>query len=180
MISTEQRDEVLKRLAEGETDAAEIAVEVGVSKMQVAAVKAWRTMSLGPLKKEDANPTPESSTTANPSTPRAISIRQPYVEMILRGTKREEYRSHRTLIRGQVYLYAALTAGEDSDWRELGMRPGELPTGKVVGTVEIKDCHLDPSGECYAYVLENPKRLAEHLLPKNQPQPCFWRPQFQQ
>jgi hypothetical protein len=34
---------------------------------------------------------------------RALSIRQPYVELILRGKKREEYRSRQTHVRGRVY-----------------------------------------------------------------------------
>ena len=44
MITAEQREEITKRLEQGETDSAKIATEVGVSKMQVAAVKAWRKM----------------------------------------------------------------------------------------------------------------------------------------
>lgn len=35
---------------------------------------------------------------------RAISIRQPYVELILRGQKWREYRSVATTMRGRVYL----------------------------------------------------------------------------
>jgi hypothetical protein len=48
---------------------------------------------------------------------RAISIRQPYAELIMRGTKREECRSRATLIQERVYLSAALTAGIKSDWQ---------------------------------------------------------------
>ena len=39
----------------------------------------------------------------------ALSIRQPYVEMILTRKKRIEYRSRRTHVRGRVYLYAGKT-----------------------------------------------------------------------
>ena len=45
---------------------------------------------------------------------RAISIRQPYVELILRRRKTREYRSRRTNIRERVYLYAAL---RPADWQ---------------------------------------------------------------
>lgn len=38
---------------------------------------------------------------------RAISIRQPYVELILRGQKTREFRSRVTHIRERVWLYAA-------------------------------------------------------------------------
>lgn len=44
---------------------------------------------------------------------RAISIRQPYVEMILRGVKKVEYRSQVTHIRERVYLYASLKPGNE-------------------------------------------------------------------
>jgi hypothetical protein len=109
---------------------------------------------------------------------RAISIRQPYVEMILCGEKREEYRSQPTLIKERVYLYAALKPGDVSEWQRLGKRPGELPVRKIVGTVEIAACRWDESRGCYAYVLKEPKRLSRPLTPRNQPQPCFWRPKF--
>ena len=43
----------------------------------------------------------------------AISIRQPFVEMILRGNKTIEYRSRKTNIRERVYLYASLTVEKE-------------------------------------------------------------------
>jgi hypothetical protein len=111
---------------------------------------------------------------------RAISIRQPYVELILRGEKREEYRSRATRIRERVYIYASLTPSEwDEDWQEVGKQKGELPTGKVVGTVEVTDCYWHKRHECYAYTLSEPQRLQVFLKSSNQPQPGFWRPQFE-
>lgn len=69
---------------------------------------------------------------------RAISIRQPYAELILRGTKRAEYRSRRTNIRERVYIYASLRPADDtSGWRQIGREPGQLLTGVIVGSVEI-------------------------------------------
>jgi len=113
------------------------------------------------------------------SIQRAISIRQPWVELILRGEKTAEYRSRSTKIRERVYLYASLTpADSPEDWDRLGKLPGELPTGAIVGTVQIVDCQWDEDEECFAYSLGNPRRLAKALVPKNQPQPGFWRPQF--
>jgi len=72
---------------------------------------------------------------------RAISIRQPYVEQILTGDKTWEYRSQDTKIRERVYLYASNTPGPNAEWRKLRMEPGDLPTGKIVGTVEITATH---------------------------------------
>jgi hypothetical protein len=43
---------------------------------------------------------------------RAISIRQPYVEQILQGSKKREFRSRPTRIRERVYLYAALRVAD--------------------------------------------------------------------
>lgn len=38
----------------------------------------------------------------------ALSVRQPYAEYIMRRTKRVEYRTIRTNIRGRIYIYASL------------------------------------------------------------------------
>ena len=109
---------------------------------------------------------------------RAISIRQPYVELILQGKKRQEFRSRRTHLRGRVYIYASMTPKDDPlAWRKSGKSPKSLPTGKIVGTVEIVGCTLTADGS-FAYQLANPRRLRSHLVPVNQPQPSFWIPQF--
>ncbi len=111
---------------------------------------------------------------------RAISIRQPLVEQILRGQKKFEYRSMNTRIRERVYLYASAKPFEDADlWLSMKMRPGDLPTGVIVGSVEIADCAWDENNGCYAYTLIKPARLTTNLTPINQPQPVFWRPQFE-
>src|SRR4029453_4731460 len=110
---------------------------------------------------------------------RAISIRQPWVEQILRGEKKAEYRSRPTKIRERVYIYASLTPADSPPaWKKLGKQPGELPTGAIVGSVEITDCRWDQRKQCYAYVLRAPLRLRKSLAAKNQPLPAFWKPQF--
>lgn len=107
---------------------------------------------------------------------RAISIQQPFVEEILRGTKKYEYRSRPTHIRGRVYLYASLRNGEVSRWKKIRVEPGTLPKGLIVGSVEIVDCIYFAADDCYGYKLKNPKRFKKHLAPKNQPQPCWFFP----
>jgi len=110
---------------------------------------------------------------------RAFSIRQPLVELILRGIKKKKYRSLPTRIKERVYLYANLRPSpRQMEWRKVGKNPGELPTGAIVGTVEIVGCRWDERYECYACVLKAPRRLRTALIPKNQPQPVFWRPRF--
>jgi len=106
----------------------------------------------------------------------AISIRQPYVEQILRGVKKEEYRSRPTKITGRVYLYASLRPGSDKDFRSVDAVSGDLPTGVIVGSVEIVGCRYTSRLECFAYKLANPKRLRRPIPPKHHPQPVWFHP----
>jgi hypothetical protein len=110
---------------------------------------------------------------------RAISIRQPWVEQILRGIKKKEYRDVPTRIRERVYLYASLQVdGTPADWRRIRKDIGSLPVGRVVGTVEVIDCLWNGRRGCYEYHLARPKRLKRPLVAKNQPNPIWWRPSF--
>ena len=110
---------------------------------------------------------------------RAISIRQPFVELILQGKKKAEYRSIQTRIRERVYLYASKNPVDSPEaWGRVGKEPGELPTAAILGSVEIIDCRWDVDRQCYAYVLAKPTRLRSPRRAKNAPQPVFWRPQF--
>ncbi len=88
---------------------------------------------------------------------RAISIRQPFVEQILAGTKKYEYRSRLTRIRERVYLYVSKTPADDHYWRLAGLTPGDLPTGRIVGTVEIVDCLWIEREGRYGFKLEDPR-----------------------
>src|SRR3954469_15009976 len=74
---------------------------------------------------------------------RALSIRQPYAELILRGIKTVEYRSRATRIIGQrFYLYASRSPVARKIWsRDLAMPKGELPEWMIelaeqVGMIE--------------------------------------------
>jgi hypothetical protein len=53
-----------------------------------------------------------------PQKLKALSIRQPWAELILRGDKTVEYRSQPTKIRGRIYIYAA-QGKSDADEAEL-------------------------------------------------------------
>jgi hypothetical protein len=108
---------------------------------------------------------------------RAISIRQPYAELILRGEKVKEFRSVPTNIRERVWIYASFRPAEDTAaWRKAGSIAGSLPTGVIVGSVEIVDCQ--PTRDGYAYTLRKPERSSRPRKAKNQPLPRFWRPEF--
>jgi hypothetical protein len=105
---------------------------------------------------------------------RALSIRQPYAEQILRGTKRFEYRSRPTSIRERVYIYAGLKPAPKAEFRRMRIEPGEFPTGVLVGTVEITDCTGVPGD--YRWHLARPKRLQRPVRPTKQPQPAWFNP----
>jgi hypothetical protein len=105
---------------------------------------------------------------------RALSIRQPYAEQILRGTKTIEYRSRPTKVRERVYIYAAMKPAPAREWAKVKLQPGDLPTGVLVGTVEITGC-TGVRGD-YNWHLANPLRLKRYLTPANHPQPSWFNP----
>jgi len=120
---------------------------------------------------------PSVTQPANPGTePQnlALSVRQPYAEQILRGTKIIEYRSTPTEIRGRVYIYASSTPGHLSLFQKMEAEPGDFPLRFVVGTVEIVDCKATEKG--YEWVLARPIRLGKPLKPDNAPQPIWFIP----
>jgi len=104
---------------------------------------------------------------------RALSVRQPFAEQILRGTKQIEYRSIPTHIRGRVYIYASKLPKADA-YRKMGFEPGAFPTGVIVGTVEIVGC-VEKRYE-YEWKLANPKRLRNPIKPETHPQPVWFKP----
>lgn len=106
---------------------------------------------------------------------RAISIKQPFVEQIFRGTKKFEYRSRPTNIRGRVYVYASQKPRELAEWRGMKVGPGDVPHGKIVGTVEVVGCKCLRAGE-YAWALKAPTRLKRPVKPEGHPQPVWFYP----
>ena len=71
---------------------------------------------------------------------RALSIRQPWAELIMRGNKEEEYRSRATKVRGRIAIYSSLSKGDLPEAIHWGLDPDELPRGVIIGTVELYDC----------------------------------------
>ena len=124
---------------------------------------------------------------------RALSIRQPWAELILLGHKIIEVRSRRTHLRERVFIYAGFNRIEPHEEariaQEYGIDVDGLPRGVLVGTVEIVGCLplqiSDSKGACfeiaethgfYAWLLARPKRAEDLVKPKNQPQPMFFNP----
>ncbi len=125
--------------------------------------------------------------------PRALSIRQPWAELIMRGIKTIEVRSQPTNVRARVYIYAsegrAQAADEARVERRFGIDVDALPRGVVIGTVEIGGCRpvrpadsracafrVAPGSADYGWLLQRPVRLARLRRPKNRPQPVWFTP----
>ena len=100
----------------------------------------------------------------------ALSVRQPYAELILRGTKKIEYRSVSTSKRERVYIYASLQPGPTDDLRAADLVAGDLPTGVFVGTVEIQRCE-GKAGDYYWH-LARPERLKKLITPTRHRSRC--------
>jgi hypothetical protein len=106
---------------------------------------------------------------------RAISIRHAWAELIIRGIKVREFRSVPTNIRERVYVYATQRAEPESTYVEFGLSRVDLPTGLLIGTVEVIDCEK-VGDRHFAYLLADPHRLSRPLQPANHPQPIWFRP----
>ena len=124
---------------------------------------------------------------------RALSIRQPWAELILLGRKIIEVRSRRTNLLERVHIYAGLNRIEPQEeariFARFGIDVDDLPRGVLVGTVAIVGCQPlqqdDSQAACfevtethgfYGWLLARPQRVEELVKPKNQPQPMFFNP----
>ena len=117
---------------------------------------------------------------------RALSIRQPYAEMILRGEKTIEYRSRPTKIIGErFYIYASKNRGQVSGIRGQGhaadsclLPPDSLLRGVIVGTAVIS--HVTnggpPGSSAYEWHLTDVQRIKHPRKPQRMPQPVWFKP----
>ncbi len=119
----------------------------------------------------------------------ALSVRQPMLELILRGRKTVEVRSRSTRVRERVLLYAPMTVHEHPAYSIAEV--DALPCGVVVGSVAIVGCRplalsdarsagcarFDAIAGLYAWLLEAPERWREKewFHPMEHPQPGLWR-----
>ncbi|MBX9653614.1 ASCH domain-containing protein [bacterium] len=108
---------------------------------------------------------------------RALSIRQPHAEAIMREIKRIEYRSGPTKVRGRIFIYASkgrYSEQDESKWmkkyRITDINCDDLPRGMLIGTVELFDCD---GGQWH---LRRPERASKLVPPINQPQPIWFYP----
>ena len=98
---------------------------------------------------------------------RAISIRQPWAYAILHLGKNVENRPWRTHFRGPILIQAGLRIERD-EAHKLKLDPARLPTGVIVGSVEIVDCIRNSKSKWanrgqWHWILKNPRVLAKPI-----------------
>jgi len=81
---------------------------------------------------------PTQSVKSAVRTFKALTIRQPWAELILRGRKPYELRSWKTNYRGPLAIHAAAKADAE-DARQLGLDPEKLATAAFVGVAVLSD-----------------------------------------
>ena len=127
---------------------------------------------------------------------RALSIRQPYAELILRGIKTAELRSRATSIVGErFHIYACkakarppvpiwsqdLSVAAPPAWMielaeqvKLIEAGAILPTGVIVGSAVIES--VSKPDELYRWHLADVRRAKKLLKPTGHPQPVWFMP----
>ena len=66
---------------------------------------------------------------------KALSLKQPWAELILQGKKTIELRKWNTKFRGKFYIHAS----KNYDKEKLGNNMKDLVTGAIVGSAELVD-----------------------------------------
>ncbi|HZJ54590.1 MAG TPA: ASCH domain-containing protein [Myxococcaceae bacterium] len=72
---------------------------------------------------------------------RAITIHQPWAELIVRGDKDVENRSWRTRHRGPLLIHAGARADRER-FQDYGV-PDDARRSAIIGVVEVVDCTLE-------------------------------------
>jgi ASCH domain len=106
----------------------------------------------------EAHPTPAGMI-------RALSVRQPWADLIVRGIKDVENRSWRTNHRGPL-LICASKKFDLQDLQDFGLE--DPPLGAIIGVVNLVDCTLERrsawhDAENYGWYLEHPQIFAEPI-----------------
>jgi hypothetical protein len=108
---------------------------------------------------------------------KALSVRQPHAEAIVRGIKSTDSRSSATRFRGRFLIYASLSRYGAQDEAKMMQEYGiddvainELPRGVLIGTIEL---YNSDGGE---WNLRDPERLDTPVKPTRQPKPVWFTP----
>lgn len=116
----------------------------------------------------------------------ALSVRQPWAWLIVKGFKDVENRSWRTRFAGRIYIHASSTMTEEDyigcessiSQTDIHLpKPNQLPRGGIVGSVDLVACVMEHhsfwfEGQ-FGFVLNNPR---EQELRPCRGLPGFFRP----
>ncbi|MBI4163495.1 MAG: ASCH domain-containing protein [Candidatus Aenigmarchaeota archaeon] len=79
---------------------------------------------------------------------KALSLRQPYVELILQGKKTMESRPWNTKFRGEFLIHTAMAISEPA-CRRFGFDPKTMDRGRIVGKAVLVDVKEYTTDEDY-------------------------------
>ena len=88
---------------------------------------------------------------------KALTIKQPYAQLILEGRKKTEWRVWSTTYRGPLAIHAGLGVDRE-ECERVGYDAKTLPRGAVLCTVEMYDCK-ELSDGWFAWKLRKVKKI---------------------
>lgn len=97
---------------------------------------------------------------------RAITIHQPWAELIVRGEKDVENRSWRTHHRGPLLIHAGARADQQS-FAEHGV-PGDAERSAIIGVVDVVECTQERTSPwheegSWGWYLARPRRFRKPI-----------------
>ncbi len=71
---------------------------------------------------------------------KALTIKQPAASLIIHGIKKYEFRSWKTKYRGKILIHAGKGINNEYISKFKEYLPEKLPSGMIIGQVDITDC----------------------------------------
>jgi hypothetical protein len=119
---------------------------------------------------------------------RALTVRQPWAELIMTGDKDVENRRNRIGYRGEIAIHVSRTRAPASELEGHDWEPWVIDTwrevrnrGMVIGTVQLIDCIRDSMSDwaapdCWHLVLAKPRRFKVPIMATGQLGLWYWNP----
>lgn len=112
---------------------------------------------------------------------KALTIKQPWADLIIAGIKDIENRTWKTTSRGRILIHASKMPCSRSDLdayplpalsKNINLNeytPGQFTNGAIIGSVDIVDCVMNHPSEwaengVYNWVLANPVKFEKPIL----------------
>ena len=94
---------------------------------------------------------------------KTLSVRQPWADLIISGTKDIENRTWSTVYRGRLFIHASRFRLDEETIARFDRDPAALHYGAVIGFVDLVDVVQEHSSTFfsgpYGWVLANPQRI---------------------